>query len=93
MSSIFSRKIGPVKRSNERTSDFLQRVEIYYGFWAIAFFLIEVVVAAVLMSTFDEPNDYGLLAIMSFNVVWVILFFVALISFLVSRFFRYREGR
>ena len=92
MSGIFSRKIGPVKQLGERTSDFLQRVAIYYGFWAIAFFLIEVVVIAVLMSVFDEPNDYGLLAIISFNVIWVILFFIALISFLVSRFLRYREG-
>jgi uncharacterized membrane protein len=92
MSGIFSRKIGPHRRSNEPVSNFLRRIAIYYGFWAVAFFAIEIVVATALMMTFDEPNDPGLLFIMAFNVVWVILFFVSLISFFASMFFRYRES-
>ena len=92
MGGIFSRKIGPHRRSDEPVSNFLRRVAIYYGFWAVPFFLFEIVLAVALMSIYEEPNDYGLIAIMAFNVVWVILFFVALISLLASIYYRYREG-
>ena len=91
MSGIFTTRIGPHRRPDEPRSYFLRRFALFYGFWAIAFFVIEIVLAAILMSIFEKPNDIALSAIMIFNAIWVILFFVALIGFLASIFFRDRD--
>jgi hypothetical protein len=91
MGGIFATRIGPHRRPDEPRSAFLRRFALFYGFLAIAFFFIEIVLATVLMSIFEEPNDVALSAIVIVGFIYAILFFVALIGLLASVFYRYRE--
>jgi membrane glycosyltransferase len=91
MGGIFATRIGPHRRPDERRSAFLRRFALFYGFSAIAFLVIEIVLVTVLMSIVEEPNDIALSAIMVVSFIWAILFFAALIGFLASVFYRYRE--